>query len=322
MKKSNFIFRVCASIALLCSLASCTQKAEPTASIFPLEGVEPAVYYTAPTPLSEGFDGELAVVMLQGWHGGVQVLPEYLALQKSISEAYVISPMYPRTEMTEAYGIEPDGRAIWNESWNPKDLSKPGTPNDDWRGGGDANGTELSSFDIIDLLFAKLSDKALFPNLKRIALVGFSAGGQFVGRYVAVGKGEVREGIELIYAAMAPSTFLTLDEEDTWHYGLNNRPRYSRDLTPEQILNNLRTRRCLHGCGALDTLSESLDQTPCAMKQGENRYIRFQNFQNTVNADPEWSKSVVFYTFENIGHKASKAYADPFFANYIREGLK
>ena len=86
MKKSNFIFRVCASIALLCTLASCTQKAEPTASIFPLEGVEPAVYYTAPTPLSEGFDGELAVVMLQGWHGGVQVLPEYLALQKSISE--------------------------------------------------------------------------------------------------------------------------------------------------------------------------------------------------------------------------------------------
>lgn len=318
MRKILSICKVLALLPLLGSIVGCTPKSEATASIFQLEGVEPAVYYTAPTPLADGFDGELAIIMLQGWHGGVQVLPEYLALQAAISEAYVISPMYPRTEMTEQFGIEPDGRAIWNESWNPQDLSKPGTPDDDWRGGGDANGTELSSFDIIDLLFAKLSDKDKFPNLKRIALVGFSAGGQFVGRYVAVGKGEVREGIELVYAAMAPSTFLTLNEEDTWHYGLNNRPRYSRDLTTEQILNNLRTRRCLHGCGVLDTLSGSLDQTPCAMKQGENRYIRFQNFQNTVNADPEWSKSVVFYTFENIGHEASKAYADPFFADFVR----
>lgn len=317
MKKFKSIFGICAMAAAMLSHIGCAPKAEPSAAIYRLDGVEPAVYYTAPSPLTDGYDGEVAVVMIQGWHGGVQVLPGYLALQKSLGEkVYVISPMYPRTEMMEKYNIENDGRAIWNESW-PLDLTVPGVPEDDWRGGGDANGTELSSFDVIDTLFARLSDKTLFPNLKRIALVGFSAGGQFVGRYVAVGKGEVGEGIELRYVAMAPSTFLIPNPEDIWHYGLKGRPRYSRDISDEQIMENLRTRRCLHACGALDTLEESLDMTATAMKQGNNRYIRFQNFCDLVSKDARWSSVVTFHTFDSIGHAAVSAYGDPFFVDYV-----
>lgn len=316
--KFTTILRTMMFVALVVLAVGCASKSEPEASIYQLEGVAPDVYYVAPTPLTDGSDCEIAAIVLQGWHGGVQVLDEQLSLQKALGDVYVVGPMFPRTEMMERYNIEPDGRAIWNESWNPQDLSKPGTPDDDWRGGGDANGTELSSFDVIDTILARLSDKTLFPNIKRIAVIGFSAGGQFVGRYVAVGKAEVRSDIELRYAAMAPSTFLTLEPNDTWHYGLKDRPRYSREVSNEQILKNLRSRRCLHGCGLLDTLSESLDQTSFAMKQGENRYVRFQNFQNTVNQDPEWKAQVTFYTFETIGHEAVKAYADPFFVNYIK----
>jgi hypothetical protein len=220
--------------------------------------------------------------------------------------------------MMERYNIAADGRAIWNESW-PLDLTVPGTPDDDWRGGGDAAGTELSSFDVIDTLFTRLSNRKLFPNLKKIALVGFSAGGQFVGRYVAVGKGKVGDGIKVEYAAMAPSTFLRLEPADTWHYGLANRPRYCRDMSEEHILANLRSRRCFHGCGELDTLEESLDRTATAMKQGTNRLVRFENFRRAVNEDSEWSASVVFHTFSNIGHEATKAYADPVFVKYVVE---
>jgi hypothetical protein len=155
--------------------------------------------------------------------------------------------------------------------------------------------------------------------LKKIALVGFSAGGQFVGRYVAVGKGKVGDGIKVEYAAMAPSTFLRLEPADTWHYGLANRPRYCRDMSEEQILANLRSRRCFHGCGELDTLEESLDRTATAMKQGTNRLVRFENFRRAVNEDSEWSASVVFHTFSNIGHEATKAYADPVFVKYVVE---
>ena len=306
-------------LAAMVSLAvACTSKEVCETSIHPLEGMEIPVYYTASKPLTEGYDGELAVIMIQGWHGGVQVLEEQLALQEALGEAYVLSPMYPRTEMMERYNIAADGRAIWNESW-PLDLTVPGTPDDDWRGGGDAAGTELSSFDVIDTLFTRLSNRKLFPNLKKIALVGFSAGGQFVGRYVAVGKGKVGDGIKVEYAAMAPSTFLRLEPADTWHYGLANRPRYCRDMSEEQILANLRSRRCFHGCGELDTLEKSLDKTPYAMKQGKNRMERFENFRRAVNEDSEWSASVVFHTFSNIGHDAIKAYADPVFVKYVVE---
>ena len=66
------------ALAIAVIAASCSTKVEPTASIFRLEGVEPAVHYSAPTPLSDGFDGEIAVIMAHGWHGGVQVLQSQL----------------------------------------------------------------------------------------------------------------------------------------------------------------------------------------------------------------------------------------------------
>lgn len=305
-------------LAAMVSLAvACTSKEVCETSIHPLEGMEIPVYYTATKPLTEGYDGELAVIMIQGWHGGVQVLEEQLALQEALGEAYVISPMYPRTEMMETFKIAKDGRAIWNDSW-PLDLTIPGVPDDDWRGGGDAGGTELSSFDVIDTLFSRLSDRRRFPNLKRVALVGFSAGGQFVGRYVAVGKGVVGDGISLVYAAMAPSTFLRLDAEATWHYGIKNRPRYCRGVSEEQMLENLRSRRCLHACGLADTLEGSLDKTTFAMKQGKNRLERYENFCAEVEADARWRESVVFHTFEGIGHEVNKAYVDPFFVSYVK----
>ena len=315
MKLFSFI-RAGVFAFVLALVVGCAPKSEPTASIYRFEDVEPAVYYTAVSPLNEGFDGEVVTIIIQGWHGGVTADRGYSAIQNSLKEAYVILPMFPRTESMNRNKVELDGRAIWNNSW-PLDLTIPGRADDDWRGGGDAEGTELSSYEVIDLILAKLSDKKLFPNLRKVALVGFSAGGQFVGRYVAVGKGEVAPHIEMRYVALAPSTFLIPEPNDSWHYGLKGRPRYSRNLSEEQIMENLRSRRCLHGCGLLDTLGRDLDMTPLAMKQGHNRYVRFENFKELVRKDPRWSEVTTFHTFEDIGHQAQKAYADPFFVEYV-----
>ena len=310
------IIRTGVIASLLALIIGCAPKSEPVSSIYQFEGIEPAVYYTAVSPIEEGFDGETAVIVIQGWHGGVTIHKGYLAMLESLKDAYIVSPMFPRAESMQRNGVELDGRAIWNNSW-PLDLTIPGTADDDWRGGGDAEGTELSSYEIIDLLLAKLSDKTLFPNLRRVALIGFSAGGQFVGRYVAVGKGEVAPHIEMKYVALAPSTFFIPEPNDSWHYGLKGRPRYSRNISEEQIMENLRSRRCLHGCGVLDTLEKDLDMTPLAMKQGHNRYVRFENFKELVSKDPRWNEVVTFHSFEGIGHESQKAYADPFFVKYV-----
>ena len=53
--------------------------------------------------------------------------------------------------------------------------------------------------------------------------------------------------------------------------------------------------------------------------QGRNRYLRFQHFQEVVNADPAWKKKVTFYTFEGIGHESAKAYATPFLLRYMKK---
>lgn len=317
MKNISF-FRFLALLPLLALMLGCSSKAEPIAEIYPLEGMEAPLYYTATKPLNEGDKGELVVIMIHGWGGGTKAPKPQLELQKALGDVYVVAPLYPRAQIMEKYNIEKDGRAIWNDSWS-LNLTVPGTPHDDWRGGGDANGTTMSSYDVVDELLARLSDRALYPNLKKIVLAGYSAGGQFVGRYVAVGKGVVRDGITLEYAAMAPSTYLLPNSTDTWHYGIGNRPRYSRDMSEEQIMENLRSRRCLHGCGSLDVGEKSLDKTPFAMKQGENRFARYQNFKALVENDSRWAEKAVFHTFDSIAHEASKAYADPYLLKYMKE---
>ncbi len=311
------IFRFLAVLPLLALMMGSGTISEPKAEIYPLDAMEAPVYYVADKPLSEGDTCELAVIMIHGWYGGVQVLKEQFTLMTTFEDAYIVSPLYPRTQTMESRKIAKDGRAIWNDSW-PRDLTIQGTPDDDWRGGGDATGTTMSSFDVVDEVLAQLSDCEKYPNLKRIALIGYSAGGQFVDRYVAVGKGAVREGITLVYAAMSPSTFLVPTSTEIWHYGISNRPRYCRETSDEQIMENLRQRRCLYGCGALDTREGSLDKTPPAMKQGANRIERYRNFKALVEKDPHRAAVTVFHTFDSLAHESLKTYTDPFFVEYVK----
>ena len=304
------------------ALSCLGQVKETRPSVYLLEGVEPAVYYAAPKPLGEGDRGRTAVILIQGWGGGVDAPSSLTVLQKALGGAYVVSPLFPRAQIMKRKHIARDGRAVWNDSW-PVDLTKPGVPDDDWRGGGDANGTTLSSFDVIDTILDRLSDRRLFPKLRKVVLVGFSAGGQFVSRYVAVGKGKIRKRIKLEYAAMSPSTWLFPDEEEIWHYGLKGRPRYSAGLDRERIMENLRTRRCFIACGNLDTLEKSLDKTPAAMKQGRNRYARFLNLKETVRQDSRWNSVVTFHVFDSLGHNSAGGYSDPAFVRFVLpESLK
>lgn len=54
------------------------------------------------------------------------------------------------------------------------------------------------------------------------------------------------------------------------------------------------------------------------MKQGENRFARYQNLKAQVEKDTHRSKVTVFHTFDSIAHESLKAYTDPFFVEYIR----
>ena len=136
---------------------------------------------------------------------------------------------------------------------------------------------------------------------------------------MAVGKGTVRKGVVLEYAAMAPSSELYFDPGQEWHYGLKSRPRYSALLTEADIMKNLSSRRVWRGCGTQDVKTRPqtrLDISPSAMRQGENRYARFINFEKYLKQYPSWAAQVTFHSFEGLGHANSKAHSDPAFINF------
>ena len=296
---------------------------------FALPGMERPVYYTSSAPLEEGSRSRLAVIHIHGWGNGVNVARTDAPMAAAIAsvmggeDPYVVSPLFPRAEILERSGVGDDGRAVWNGSWG-KALDKAGSPDDDWRGGGDAGGTKTSSFEVVDDVLAALGDRSRFPNLQRVVLAGYSAGGQFVGRYAAVGKGVVSDGVELEFAAMAPSTELLLDPGTRWHYGLKGMPRYSAGMTMERILANLSSRRVWRACGTADVLGAphtALDSCPEAMAQGANRYERFRNFEKYLSRHPAWAAQVSFHAFEGVAHNSLAAYTSREFATFAAGSL-
>ncbi len=68
----------------------------------------------------------------------------------------------------------------------------------------------LSSFEAMDALIDRLADRARFPSLRSIVLVGHSAGAQFMQRYAVLGRGEARAalaGIAMRHVIANPSSY-------------------------------------------------------------------------------------------------------------------
>ena len=294
---------------------------------FTVPGLPAPVHYFAQHSFTDGDSCETAVVIVHGWGDGVilplEVPSFYRAAKRIVGKngklPYVVAPVFPRKGTLAKFFQPDDGRARWNDSM----LTSPEGHTeayDEWSSGGDAAGVALSSFDVIDGIFDAFSNTALYPNLKRVVLAGFSAGGQFSWRYAAVGKGMSRPGVTLEFAPMAPSTVFRLDSEVKWKYGLKNRSRYAAALTEEQIRTNLETRRVWFGCGAQDVLKKpqtALDDSPEASAQGENRYDRFLKFREYLAKYPAWAKQVSFHTFPELGHAYRQAFTDDTLVRFI-----
>jgi pimeloyl-ACP methyl ester carboxylesterase len=77
-----------------------------------------------------------------------------------------------------------------------------------WRAGGIADGnSNITSFDFVDEIVRKLSDKRVFPNLTRIVVAGHSAGGQYATRYAMTNKVHNTPGVSLSYVVANPSSY-------------------------------------------------------------------------------------------------------------------
>ena len=209
------------------------------------------------------------------------------------------------------------------------------TKKHDWRRGEPSLGKSgVSSYAVIDRIFELLADRARYPKLRHILLCGFSAGGQVVNRYVAVGRLVPAEHLKYSFAVGAPSSYLYLDgrrltpdgsfavpappvpDLEAWHDGLQGRCAYAANLSEKEILANLAARPTLFMCGKEDVMPRGVIVTPGAMTQGENRYQRFLNYQKYIALYPEWAKRCRFVAVPGFGHQWSKVFAAPEFVSF------
>jgi pimeloyl-ACP methyl ester carboxylesterase len=163
-----------------------------------------------------------------------------------------------------------------------------------WKGGYPALGpAPVSSFTAMDSLLGRLAAVAD----RAVVVFGNSAGGQFVNRYAAVGRGPdllADRGLRVRFVISNPSTYLYFGRErpvavpdgahvNDWRYGFDGAPGYV-DAGPRRSLERYLGRDVTIVLGALDNDGASLllEVSPAAMAQGANRFDRGVRYHEHV----------------------------------------
>lgn len=74
--------------------------------------LESPVYYDAPKSIFDGDDGDVVMVVIQGWGGGVGISSSHKAVLKNFAGIDSVSPLFPRVRIMETERLPPDGQFV------------------------------------------------------------------------------------------------------------------------------------------------------------------------------------------------------------------
>jgi pimeloyl-ACP methyl ester carboxylesterase len=232
--------------------------------------------------------------------------------RKSVAAAHldnvlVISPQFVEKEDIQGHDVPAD-TLYWSGGWP---------------GGSDAIApAKVSTYDVFDAMIARLSDRARFPNLREIALVGHSAGGQIVQRYAVVGQAPQLDGgsIPVHLVVSNPSSYFYFDDWrpvpqrscssfDKWRYGISGAPRYVYGSASELEARYV-TRHVTYLLGTADTdpNQDDLDKSCGGEAQGAFRFERGKNFIAYIKRRHPEGTSQDFAYVEGVGHDNRKMF--------------
>jgi pimeloyl-ACP methyl ester carboxylesterase len=189
----------------------------------------------------------------------------------------------------------------------------------------------LSSFEVIDRMIERVL--TYHTKIESIAIVGHSAGGQFVQRYAGGTQIETRvENINFHYYVMNPSSYLYLNnyrptpgetdfaipanvnasEYNRYRYGLDDRNNYMRRISRSELIENYVSRNVHYVLGEKDNdpNHEDLARNCAAMLQGTNRLERgilFLAHMNRFFSNHKHLLTVV----PNAAHSSNQMYNSP-----------
>jgi hypothetical protein len=280
-------------------------------------------------------------------HGALRDAGHYLAHAQAAagqdaSRTLIVAPQFladvdlrPPADGGGPDGGDPDGGT----------APQPGTlywDAEGWKGGEPALGTaRLSSFAVMDALLEQLTVAGPGPGPggasagrpPKVVIFGNSAGGQYVNRYAAVGRGPERlagRGIAVRFVISNPSTYLYFTEDrpgpggsgvNRWRYGFDGAPAYVEGDGRENLRRYLaRDVTIVLGREDSDGASLLLETGAAAMAQGANRYERGVSYHAYVSelARREGLEARHrLIELEGVGHSA----ADVMAAEPVREIL-
>jgi pimeloyl-ACP methyl ester carboxylesterase len=214
-----------------------------------------------------------------------------------------------------------------------------------WRGGGESLSINsnhdlprVSSFEVLDRLIQRIAAQG---SLKRVTVLGHSAGGQFALRYAAINRihdDMARQKTHMNYVVANPSSYLYLNKEryafeekgsikpipghqlagcpqyNNYKYGLDNLYGYAKSLPIAKIRQQLMSRPVLFLLGTLDNeRGKGLDKTCSADCQGDNRFERGLLYKHHLQSlAPAGLKSrQQWLEIPGVGHSASKVFYYP-----------
>lgn len=201
---------------------------------------------------------------------------------------------------------------------------------EDWKGGLG----EVSSFTVMDEILRRLE---AFTGLLRVTIVGNSAGGQFVNRYAAVGRGPDDLAVPVRFVVANPSTYLYFDadrrkgdtflphedpEVDRWRYGFGaGVPDYVGGATSgDDHFERYIGRDVVYLLGAedADRGAALLEIHPAAEAQGGTRVERGEIYHSYLRHKAGRKVHKLVHV-PGVGHDAGQMFTSPQGSEHIFE---
>lgn len=190
----------------------------------------------------------------------------------------------------------------------------------------------FSSYALIDSMIAQVCKKELFPNLKKITVIGHSAGGQFIQRYSGMTPmpNVLKKQFQFRFIAMNPSSYVYLDERrplktatglafirpdttgcsdfNTYPKGFENLNPYASKIGQESFKKQFLSRDIvfLLGGNDIDMNDTSLDKTCSGNLQGRFRLERGQFFYEYIQTFSKKGKVHVMEVVPKVAHSGEK----------------
>ena len=239
------------------------------------------------------------------------------------AETLLISPQFTSLKDLEDHNHD-DTHLFWtNNNWRIGDesvSSKKRKMND-----------AFSSFSLVDSMIIRACDPKLFPKLKKITIIGHSAGGQFVQRYAGMTPmPNILRGYKFRFIVMNSSSYLYFDDRrpvkkedvltfvkpdstgcgdyNTYPKGFEKLNPYAAKIGIETIKQQFLARNIafILGGSDVDMNDPSMDKTCSGNLQGRFRLERGQFYYAYLQLFSKKGKIHAVEVVPNVAHSGEK----------------